>query len=172
MSEYPAEQPSAGGAGSGGAGVATLTPQARLYLDQTRPWVRFMSIVTFVCAGLMAVLAFVMLVLGVAGGLAGGDRGGFGPLGGAIGGGLLALLYLSLACVYIAPGLFLSRYAGAIKRLQTTCSAAVLEDALKHQKSFWRFIGILTIIGIIVGVIVTGLAVVAGVLGAMMATRA
>jgi len=172
MSEYPAEPPSATGPGFGETGAATLTPQARQYLDQTRPWVRLMSIVTFVSAGLMAVLAFVMLALGMAGGLAGGDRGGFGPLGGAIGGGLVALLYLSLACVYIAPGLFLSRYAGAIKRLQINCSSAVLEDAFKHQKSFWRFIGILTIIGIVVGVIAVGLAVVAGVIGAMMATRA
>jgi len=172
MSEYPGEPPVATGPGSGDAGAATLTPQARQYLDQTRPWIRFMSIMTFLGAGLMALLAFVMLVLGMAGGLAGGDRGGFGPLGGAIGGGLLALLYLSLACVYIAPGLFLSRYAGAIKRLQTSCTAAVLEDALKHQKSFWRFIGILTIIAIIVSVIAMGLAVVAGVIGAMMATRA
>ena len=172
MSEYPGEPPVATGPGSGDAGAATLTPQARQYLDQARPWIRFMSIMTFLGAGLMALLAFVMLVLGMAGGLAGGDRGGFGPLGGAIGGGLLALLYLSLACVYIAPGLFLSRYAGAIKRLQTSCTAAVLEDALKHQKSFWRFIGILTIIAIIVSVIAMGLAVVAGVIGAMMATRA
>jgi Family of unknown function (DUF5362) len=171
MTEYPVEPPLATGPGSGEAGTATLTPQARLYLDQTRPWVRFMSTVTFLSAGLMALLAFVMLVLGMAGGLAGGDR-GLGALGGAIGGGLIALLYLSLACVYIAPGLFLSRYASAIKRLQTNCSAAVLEDAIKHQKSFWRFIGILTIIGIVVGVIVMGLAVMAGVIGAMMSTRA
>jgi hypothetical protein len=172
MSEYPAEPPFATGSGSGETGAATLTPRARQYLDQTRPWVRFMSIMTFVCAGLMVVLALVMLVVGMVGGLAGGDHGGLGRLGGAIGGGLVALLYLSLACVYIAPGLYLSRYAGAIRLLQTNCSAAVLEDALKHQKSFWRFIGILTIIGIVVGVIVMGLAVVAGVIGAMMATRA
>lgn len=172
MSEYPAEPPFAAGPGTGETGAATLTPQARQYLDQTRPWVRFMSIMTFVCAGLMVLLGLVMLVVGMVGGLAGGDHGGLGRLGGAIGGGLVALLYLSLACVYIAPGLYLSRYAGAIRLLQTNCTAAVLEDALKHQKSFWRFIGILTIIGIIVGVIVMGLAVVAGVIGAMMATRA
>jgi hypothetical protein len=172
MSDYPPEPPLAAGPGSGEAGAATLTPQARHYLDQTRPWVRLMSIVTFASAGLMALLALVMLVVGLAGGLAGGDRGGFGPLGGAIGGGLVALLYLSLACVYIAPGLFLSRYASAIKRLQTDCSAAVLEDAIKQQKSFWRFVGIVTIIAIIIGVIAIGLAVLAGVIGAMMATRA
>jgi len=172
MSEYPAEPPFATGPGSGEVATAALTPQARQYLDQTRPWVRLMSIVTFASAGLMALLAFVMLVLGMAGGLGGGRRGELGPLGSAIGGGLVSLLYLSLACVYIAPGLFLSRYASAIKRLQTNCSAAVLEDALKHQKSFWRFIGILTIIGIIVGVIVMGLAVLAGVIGAMMSRRA
>jgi anti-sigma-K factor RskA len=83
----------------------------------------------------------------------------------------LALLYVALACVYIAPGLYLSRYANAIKRLKVNSTAAGLEEALKHQKSFWRFIGILTAISLAVAVVVVGLAIVAGVIGAMMAAR-
>jgi hypothetical protein len=41
------------GATGGSDGVVSLTPLAQQYLRQTRPWVRFMSIVTFVMAGLM-----------------------------------------------------------------------------------------------------------------------
>jgi hypothetical protein len=78
---------------------------------------------------------------------------------------------MALACVYIAPGLYLARYASAIKRLNVNSTAAGLEEALKHQKSFRRFIGIVTAIGLASAVVVVGLTVVAGVIGAMMAGR-
>jgi uncharacterized membrane protein YjgN (DUF898 family) len=172
MSEYPAEPPFGTGPGTGatgGAKVVTLTPLAQQYLDQTRPWVRFLSIVTFVSAGLMAL---VMLLVGMVGGLAGGGRGAAGVLGSAIGGGLMALLYLALACLYIAPGLYLARYANAIESLKTNQTASVLEDALKHQRSFWRFVGILCAVAIVVGVIGFGLAVVAGIIAALASARA
>ena len=174
MSEYPADHvpgtDSSSGATGGGPVMASLTPLAQQYLDQTRPWVRFMSIVIFVMAGLMVLLGLVMLLIGIFGGLAARNGGGLGMLGSAIGG-VMALLYLALACVYIAPGLYLSRYANAIKLLKANCTAGGLEDALKHQKSFWRFVGILTAIGLAVGVVGVGLAIMAGVIGAMMAAR-
>ncbi len=73
--------------------------------------------------------------------------------------------------MYIAPGMFLWRYASAIQSLKASATAARLEDALKHQKSFWRFLGILTAIAVVVGILGIGLAVVVGALGAMMAAR-
>lgn len=175
MSEYLADHvpgtDSSSGATSGGPVMASLTPLAQQYLDQTRPWVRFMSIAIFVMAGLMVLLGLVMLLVGIFGGLRVTNTGGLGAVGSAIGGGVMALLYLALAAVYIAPGLYLSRYATAIQRLKANYTAGGLEDALKHQKSFWRFVGILTATGLVVGVVAVGLAIVAGVIGAMMAAR-
>ena len=84
---------------------------------------------------------------------------------------MLALFYVALAGVYIAPGLYLSRYANAIKRLKADSTAAGLEETLKHQKSFWRFIGILTAIGLVVAVVAVGLAVVVGVIAAVAGAR-
>jgi len=98
-------------------------------------------------------------------------NGGPGPFGSATGFGVMALVYVLLAFVYVAPGAYLARYATAIKRLKANSTAGGLEDALKHQKSFWRFAGIVTAIGIVVAVVVVGLAIVAGVIGAMMAAR-
>ena len=175
MTEYPADhvpgtEPGIGATG-GGPDIASLTPLAQQYLDQTRPWVRFMSVVTFAGAGLMVLVGLVMLVVGLFSGLGGTNSGGLGPLGGAIGGGILALLYLALACVYVAPGLCLWRYADAIQRLKADSTTSGLEDALKHQKSFWRFVGIATAVGLVVGVIAVGLAITAGVIGALMAAR-
>jgi len=166
----PGTEPGIGATG-GGPVMASLTPLAEQYLDQTRPWVRFMSVVTFGGAGLMVLVGLVMLAVGLFSGLAGTSTGGLGPLGSAIGGGVMALLYLALACVYIAPGLYLWRYADAIQRLKTDSTTSGLEDALRHQKSFWRFVGIVTAIGLVVGVIAVGLVIMAGLLGALMAAR-
>jgi hypothetical protein len=97
--------------------------------------------------------------------------GGPGPLASAAGFGVMALVYVLLAFVYVAPGMYLSRYASAIKRLKANATAGGLEDTLKHQKSFWRFVGILTAIGLVVAAIVAVLGILAGVIAALMAGR-
>jgi len=155
---------SGGGAAGGGAGASVLTPLAQQYLDQTRPWVRFMSVLIFIMAGLMVVVAVVLLLASLAGGL-GGAAGTPDVLGG-IGGALLAVFYVALALVYVAPGVYLARYATAIKLLKTDADAGRLEDALKHQKSFWRFVGIMSVVGLVLSVVFVGLAVVVGVVAA------
>ena len=175
MADYPTDQvpgtESSGGTTAGDTVVAGLTPLAQQYLDQTRPWVRFMSIITFLTAGLMVLLGLLIMAITIYSGVAGTNREGFGLLGSAIGAGLIALLYIALACVYVVPALHLSRYASAIQRLKANATARGLEDALRHQKSFWRFIGILSVIGIVLAVVGVGLAIVAGVIAAMMAGR-
>ena len=175
MSENPADHVTGPdiipAAADGRTAGASLSPLAQQYLDQTRPWVKFMSVVTFIGAGLTMVLGLVVLVISMFSGAAAANQEAPGLLGSAVGGGLLALLYLAMACVYIAPGLYLFRYAGAIGRLKVNPTAGVLEDALKHQKSFWRFVGILSVVGLALAVVVLGLAVVAGVIGALMAGR-
>ncbi|HVB66212.1 MAG TPA: hypothetical protein VND01_00785, partial [Candidatus Acidoferrales bacterium] len=62
------------------------------------------------------------------------------------------ILELLLALVYFFPCLYLLRYANAITRIQDTGQAA-LEDALKQQKSFWKYMGIFAIIVIAVYVL-------------------
>lgn len=170
MSENPVEPVSGLQSGGEPAAAATtvLTQLALQYLDQTRPWVRFMSILAFLGSALMALAGLAIMVVGMAGGLA--MRSGNAALG-AIGGAAIGFFYLVMACLYIAPGVFLHRYAGAIKQLKVTGAAGALEDALKHQKSFWRFVGIMSAVGVALGVIALLLAVVAGIIGAMMAGR-
>lgn len=151
--------------------VATLTPLAQQYLDQTRPWVRFLSVVAFVMAGFMLVVGGAMFAVGIFGSMAARSQGDIGPLGSAIGMSLVSLLYMASAALYIAPGVFLHRYASAIRDLKATSNGAALEGALKHQKSFWRYVGILTVIGLIITVVIIVLAVVVGAFAAMMAAR-
>jgi hypothetical protein len=169
MSEAPSQPRSGPEVAPGHSGVPVLTPLARQYLDQTRPWVRFMAIVTFVGAGLTALLAAVILVAVVLSGGLGREGNAPASQGGALGAVLAALVYLATACLYVALGLFLSRYAAAIHRLQATGAEADLEDALKSQKSFWRFVGICTVVGLVIGAIGLALAILAGALGAVTA---
>ncbi len=151
------------------AAPAVLSPLGQQYLDQTRPWVRFMSILAFVGAGFMALAGAVIMLVGLAGGLSDSGAGGmFGAIGGvAIGG-----VYLGMACLYIAPGVFLHRFAGSIRQLKRDPNEGALEAALRHQRSFWRYIGIMSLVGLIVGVLAAILAVVIGIAGAVLAGRA
>ena len=76
MSENPADPSSS--ATSGTVAPASLTPLALRCLDQTWPWVRFMSVLTFVGGGLMGLMSVARLVASVLGlgGLSVGDGAG------------------------------------------------------------------------------------------------
>jgi hypothetical protein len=163
----PVIEPGVGAIG----GMVGLTPSAQQYLDETRPWVRFIAILTIVMAGFMLLGGLCLFAFTVLGGLAAGDRFGIGARGGAIGGGLLALVYVVMALVYLAPGTYLFRYASAIARLRATRSGGALEDALKHQKSFWRFVGILTVISFVLALVAIVMGVIIAVIAAVMAAR-
>lgn len=172
MSEQPTSQAPVMEFGVAAAGgLVGLTPRAQQYLDETRPWVRFIAILTFLVAGLMLMGGLGLLAFSVLGGLAATDRAGFGAIGGAIGGGLLASLYVVMALLYLAPGTYLFRYASAIARLRATASGGALEEALKHQKSFWRFVGILTVISFVLAIVGIVVGVVIAVIAAVMAAR-
>jgi len=135
-----------------------LTSNAQRYLDQTRPWARFLSIMTFLMAAFMTLAGIAMILMGIGPRFIPAGQGRFGSLG-SVEGATSGLFYIMLAILYLAPGVFLSRYASAIRVLEVTRSPQALEDALRSQKSFWRYIGILTIIGLILtaAVIVVGL---------------
>jgi hypothetical protein len=124
-----------------------LTPLANQYLDQTRPWAKFMSVMTFIIAAFMVVAAIFIPLMGF------GSR--FVPVGqersgpAALVAGIAAsFFYILTAVLYLAPGIFLWRYAGAIKLLEMSRSPQALEDAIRSQKSFWKYVGVMTIIGL------------------------
>ncbi len=163
-SSYPS-RPSADGTGITAEGV--LSQLAQKYLGQTRPWVRFISVLVFAGAGLMVLAGAGMIALVAVGGSAMGSRAGFGVISAVA----VGFFYLMLACLYIAPGVFLHRYAAAIKTLQATCTAGALEDAFRHQRSFWRYVGILSAVALALTVLGLTLMLAAGIIGAMIAAR-
>lgn len=99
-------------------------------LQATKPWVRFMGVMGWIGVGLMVVLGLVVFFASVMTQ----DRG----IPAAVG-----LLYLVLAGLYVPPTLFLHRYASRIGDLLGSNDAGDLEEALRAQKSFWKYVGIL-----------------------------
>ena len=104
------------------------------HLRSTKPWVRFMSVISFIMAGLMIFFGLVMILIPTRG------MGGFGL------GPLLGLIYILFAGIYVAPAFFLHKYASSIGHLMQGGGDVAMEEALGSQKSFWRFVGILTLV--------------------------
>jgi hypothetical protein len=119
------------------AGDAGISPLAVQHLVRTQPWVRLVSIVGLIgtCIVLLG-LVFFPVALGIAG--VGRGETGF-----------LLILVLIIGFLYLFPLIKLSKYAAAIRRMQQSRSSTDLEDALNQQRSFWKFVGVLTLIGVI-----------------------
>jgi hypothetical protein len=75
-----------------------------------------------------------------------------GPRGsGVIGimGTVMGLFILGMALLVFFPALYLARYASRIAQLRGSGRVEDLEAALEAQKSYWKFIGILTVIWLV-----------------------
>ncbi len=105
-------------------------------LRATRPWVRFMGVLGILGTILMAVVA--LAVVGMT----------QGPLRGMPAGMRVVLpgIYLVMAAFQIPPVLFLNRYASRITDLLRDGGPDALAEALRAQKSFWRYVGIMTLV--------------------------
>jgi hypothetical protein len=118
---------------TGTTGLSALAMEA---LRRTKPWVRFISIMTFIGAGFMLLAGISMLIVGA---VAGNRSGGAVP-------GWLGGVYLAMAAIYVIPAVLLTRYANGIASLMRTQRMSDVEQALNAQKSFWKFSGIMIIV--------------------------
>ena len=155
---YTAPQAAVQGPAPEAPAAGPVSQEAVEMLARTKPWVRFF--------GILGLIGIVLMVLGaVAMGLlsAGPFRymGLFARLG-------VGVLYLVLALLYIPPVLYLNRYASRIRDLMDDPSSFNLEQALKAQKSFWKYIGVFTVVFMciyalaLIGVLVAALAMGSG----------
>jgi hypothetical protein len=107
-------------------------------LKQTRPWVRLVSVLMFL-GGALGLLGSLLTLMAT-------------PAVGAPGRGGAILLGQFLMCVfYFFPAWFLYQYGSAIAVFLGGGEVAGLEVALERQKSFWKFVGISALIGLVLG---------------------
>jgi len=161
----------AGGQSAGGAGEQLQDTGPLEMLLMTRPWVKFLAVLGFIMAGLMFAAAALYIIMGLlmlVGGMSAGAPPGMGAAGAALGLGV-GLFYVALAVLYLFPPLFLWRYGNRISDYEMTRNVADLTEALRQQKAFWRFVGILALVFLILGIAGMALVVLIGVLGGLMA---
>ena len=127
-------------------------------LAQTKPWVRFVSVLGFfstTCAMAFMLLAF----------FAGGDP--FpntpGPMAVMLPIQITAMFAVCLL-VYFIPSLLLWNYASRIADFLIDKSSQALAAAVGAQRSFWKYVGITSAVGII---LYMGFFIIAGMLGAL-----
>lgn len=120
-------------------------------MRQTKPWVTFLAVMGFIATGIMALFGFIMMAMG-----------GFGKLPAGLG-----ALYVLLALIYVPPSLLLFRYGAEIRRLLEGGGMHRLTQALVCQKSFWKFVGILTLVLMGIYFLAIAGAIVAGFMGAL-----
>lgn len=130
-----------GTSASGGDGV---TQGVILQLQKTRPWVRFIAVLMFIISALMLLAGVLMGAFGATGGFkpAGGGSAAFNA-GFGVG---MAALYAFIAVLYMYPALKLWKYADRIRDLVNSRQGIDLEKALNEQRAFWKFVGVMIIV--------------------------
>ena len=124
--------------GGSGDGIDPALDAAVHTMSQTKPWVRFISVMMFIGSGFMMLGGLGAIVVGLIGAGMGEVEAAFIPF--------LGVLYIVMAFLYIVPASYLWSYATRIGVLQQQKSLGNLASSLEPQKSFWRFVGILMLV--------------------------
>ncbi|MFV8752410.1 hypothetical protein ACNOYE_17835 [Nannocystaceae bacterium ST9] len=124
---YPTQQGPWGPA----QGPSSVSPAIVDSLRKTRPWVMLIAVLGSIWTGLMLLggLGIMVAANGMEAGM------GFG--------------YLIAAGIYVVPLVMMYRYSNAISRLLQGGGQQELEQAIDAQRGFWQTMGILTLIGIV-----------------------
>lgn len=118
--------------------VFNLTDEIRPYLQETARWCRFLAIMGFICMGLVVLGVAAFLLFGIYSKLPGNSMGMIG----------MAVVYVVVAVIYLFPTLYLFQFSSKIKHWLLTKDENAFVTGFANLKSFFRFIGILTIIAI------------------------
>ena len=97
---------------------------------QARPWVIFLAIVGFASSGLMIIAGLWFMTASAQTKLTG----------------YLGIGYAVLGALYLLPSLLLFQYGSSIGRLVRSGDMYGLADAVGQQKSFWKLVGVLTLV--------------------------
>jgi hypothetical protein len=114
------------------ASVAEVSVRTLDMLNQTRPWVRFLSVLLWIGTVLVGVGSVIATIAALV-------SGGLEML-------IIGPVYLIMAIIYGFFAMYLTRYANRINALIASESVQDLEDALESQKSFWRLAGIIALL--------------------------
>lgn len=140
-----------------------FTQQAQGFIRETAKWATFLSIMGFIFIGFMVLGALGMFAMGATmGSMGGGTMGAMGLLGGTT----MGVMFLVMAVFYFFPVMYLYKFASNAKDALNSNNTERLTTAFENLKSHYKFVGILTIIGMSFYII----AIVVSVIGAVAAS--
>ncbi|GHT91596.1 hypothetical protein FACS1894140_2440 [Spirochaetia bacterium] len=123
------------------ASSQALTNTMVRYLKEAAPWLRFIGILSFIGCGFMFAGGIIFVILAsVVSGLAGEFE--------AIGGALVGLIYIPMGVLMFFPARFIYNFGAKIRNYARSNAEQDLEEALKNNKSLWKFYGIMSIISL------------------------
>lgn len=122
----------------------TIDPVTKEHLSETARWARFLSIVGFIALLLIAAFGiYTSIVLSRFENMYGYER-----RGNMLGIGT-AITYLIVFLIYIFPIVFMYRFAGKMRQALDSHDQEALNSAFQNLKVCFRYLGIVTIIGIV-----------------------
>jgi hypothetical protein len=132
-----------------------LDETAKAYLLETAKWTKFLAVIMMVFMG----LGFIGMTIGLlSGNLTSEYNSEF------IGGGFILFFYLLCIGLYIYPVLALYNFSTSIKSGIETNNRELVNEGLRHQKSMFKYLGIVMIIVLVL----YGLIFLFGILAAML----
>ena len=133
-----------------------ITPMAQGFLKETAKWAMFLAIMGFIVIGFCILGAIGMFAVG--GAMASDEMAGMEGMGGmgamaSLGGATLGVIYLLAAVFYFFPVYYLYKFASNTKQAFANNNTAQLTASFENLKSHYKFMGILTIVGIVLWIL-------------------
>jgi hypothetical protein len=111
-------------------------------LRETRPWLRFLSILAFISVGFSMIGGLMMLAASA-----------LTPPNSPLSPAAMAAMYIVMGLLYIPAALVMHRYANSIDACVANPTVVTLEAVVSNNKSFWKLMGIYAIGMIALGVL-------------------
>ncbi len=111
------------------------------HLNTIRKWAMFMSILGFILLGLLIIIGLIMGTF-----LTAFNSGKAGP---GLPESLIIILFILMAAVYFFPVLYLFRFSKHTAKAVETLNKEELKKAIKNLKSYFVYLGVLIVIGLV-----------------------
>lgn len=122
-----------------GGSDLVITESAKMHLRESAKWAKFLAILGFVALGIMVIASLIMLVAGTA-------LSSASPVPMGIPFTMIGIVYLIMAVLMFFPTYYMLNFANKFKSAVNSSSQSDLDSGFEYQKSYYKFVGIFTII--------------------------
>ena len=154
--EYPYNSPEAPIIPEKTPSAGNLTETMMRYLKESSPWLRFIGILGFIGCGLLVLWAIIAVIGTIATTAFLNELINF-PIW------IISPIYFIFAAVLFFPSLYTYNFGAMIRKYSFSNSDDDLEQALKNNKSLWKFYGIMCIIYLAIIPVIFVIAIIIGV---------